>query len=75
MKAMLRQFSARRIIFFFLLDLLGTLAMFYLAASLRVEVGKLPEGLLALLRAVGISQGTWADWTALAKSAFFVPQV
>jgi exopolysaccharide biosynthesis polyprenyl glycosylphosphotransferase len=73
---MLRQFSARRIIFFFLLDSLGTLAMLYFAASLRIEFGKLPEAFLALLRAAGIPQGgTWANWTGLDKGFFFVPQV
>lgn len=73
---MLRQFSVRRIIFFFLLDLLGTLAMLYLAASLRIEVGKLPEGFLALLRAAGIPQGdTWANWAKADPSSIFVPQV
>lgn len=39
---MLRQFSAQRIISFFLLDWLGTLGMLLLAAYLRNQVGDLP---------------------------------
>jgi exopolysaccharide biosynthesis polyprenyl glycosylphosphotransferase len=73
---MLRQFSTRRVVFFFLFDWLGTLAMFYLAASLRVEVGNLPDAFLALLRLMGIPQGgTLTEWATASPSLFLVPQV
>jgi exopolysaccharide biosynthesis polyprenyl glycosylphosphotransferase len=42
---MLRQFSAQRIISFFLLDWLGTLGMLLLASYLRGRVGDLPASL------------------------------
>ena len=73
---MLRQFSARRILFFFLLDWLGTLAMLYLAASLRVKFGNLPDAFLALLSLMGIRPGgAWADWTAVDPSLILTSQV
>ena len=73
---MLRQFSARRIIFFFLLDWLGTLAMLYLAASLRVKFGNLPDAFLALLSLMGIQPGgAWGDWAAVDPTLILVPQV
>ena len=73
---MLRQFSPKRILFFFLLDWLGTLTMLYLAASLRIEFGNLPDAFLALLRLMGIPQGgAWADWTAVDPGFILTPQV
>ena len=73
---MLRQFSARRIIFFFLIDLLGTLAMLYLAASLRVKFGPLPDAFLALLSLMGIRPGgAWADWASVDPSFILTSQV
>ena len=73
---MLRQFSARRIIFFFLFDWLGTLAMLYAAAFLRVKFGSLPDAFLALLSQTGIPQGAiGADWAATDPSRILVPQV
>ena len=73
---MLRQFSARRILFFFLFDWLGTLTMLYLAASLRIEFGNLPDAFLALLSRMGIHPGgAWADWTAVDPGRILTSQV
>jgi exopolysaccharide biosynthesis polyprenyl glycosylphosphotransferase len=55
--AMLRQFSTRRVLGFFLWDWLGTLAMLALASVLRVPLGQLPGPLAATLQAMRISQG------------------
>ena len=73
---MLRQFSVRHIIFFFLLDWLGTLAVFYFATSLRVEFGNLPSAFLALLNLMGIRPvATWIDWATVDLSLILIPQV
>ncbi len=73
---MLRQFSARRIIFLFLFDWLGTLAMLYAAAFLRVKSGNLPDAFLALLSQIGIPQGTiGADWARTNPGLLLLPQV
>lgn len=46
---MLRQFSTKRILSFFTIDLMGTLAMLFAAASLRAEVGLLPDQVIAFM--------------------------
>jgi len=47
---MLRRFSSRRIITFFLLDWLGTLLVLLLAVYLRAEIGRLPEPVTNLMQ-------------------------
>jgi exopolysaccharide biosynthesis polyprenyl glycosylphosphotransferase len=54
---MLRQFSTRRIVAFFLMDWLGTLAMLLLAAFLRREIGILPQRLANLAGTLEITLG------------------
>jgi len=73
---MLRQYSAKRIVFFSLIDWLGTLAMLYAAVFLRIKLGNLPNAYLALLRLMGIQPGVgWADWTVIDPNLILVPQV
>jgi exopolysaccharide biosynthesis polyprenyl glycosylphosphotransferase len=73
---MLRQFSARRIIVFFLFDCLGTLAVFSFAASLRIEFGNLPNPFLALLSLIGIREGgSLVSWATIDPYRILVPQV
>ena len=58
---MLRQFSTRRVIAFFLLDLFGTLAVLFVAASLRDRLGALPPGFVDILQSLKIEvTGRWA---------------
>jgi len=54
---MLRQFSTKRIVGFFLLDWFGTLVMLLLAAFLRVRLGDLPEPLLNLVESLNVTLG------------------
>lgn len=54
---MLRQFSAKRIIGFFFLDWLGTLAVLLLAAFLRREIGNLPQSIIDLAGSLEITLG------------------
>jgi exopolysaccharide biosynthesis polyprenyl glycosylphosphotransferase len=54
---MLRQFSAKRIVGFFLIDWLGTLAVLLLAAFLRGEMGNLPQPLIDLAGTLEITLG------------------
>jgi exopolysaccharide biosynthesis polyprenyl glycosylphosphotransferase len=69
---MLRQFSTRRIIGFFLIDWLGTLAVLLFSAWLRVEWKIPPQILSDLTQALGIPSwmGRIADWELM-----IVPQV
>jgi exopolysaccharide biosynthesis polyprenyl glycosylphosphotransferase len=55
---MLRQFSTRRIIGFFLLDWLGTLGLLLASASLRVRLGDLPPWFVTFLRSIQIDVTT-----------------
>jgi len=55
---MLRQFSTKRIIGFFLIDWLGTLAMLASAAFLRIELGRLPQPFVDLLQTLQIQVGS-----------------
>ncbi len=60
---MLRQFSTRRIVTFFLIDWLGTLGLLFLAALLRARLGNLPQPILDLLTSLEIPEaGTFANW-------------
>lgn len=60
---MLRQFSTKRVIGFFLIDWLGTLAALYTAVLLRAEFGHLPPWLLNLIQLLEIPEGGhWVDW-------------
>jgi exopolysaccharide biosynthesis polyprenyl glycosylphosphotransferase len=52
---MLRQYSTKRIIGFFLLDWLGTIAVLFAAFYLRLWMGRLPEPLIRLLELMQIS--------------------
>jgi len=73
---MLRQFSTKRIIGFFLLDWLGTLAMLYLAVLLRARVGYLPPWLLTLIQRLEIPEGGhWVDWTTISPGEIMSPYV
>ena len=54
---MLRQFSVKRIVFFFLLDWLGSLAMLLEAAMLRARLGDLPQSVLDFLGRLHIQVG------------------
>ena len=51
---MLRRFSSNRIIGFFLIDWLGTLAMLMVAMYLRAELGRLPEPVTELMQLLQI---------------------
>lgn len=66
---MLRRFSNRRVLTFFLFDLLGTIAMLILAAYLRVEIGFLPKPFIALLRELQIPVVNW--WEGLRPEDIF----
>lgn len=57
---MLRQFSARRILAFLILDWLGTLVMLFFAAELRAQWMRLPDPFVALLAALRIPYGAGA---------------
>jgi exopolysaccharide biosynthesis polyprenyl glycosylphosphotransferase len=52
---MLRQYSTKRIIAFFLLDWLGTIAVLFAAFYVRLWMGRLPEPLIRLLELMQIS--------------------
>ena len=67
---MLRQFSVKRIVGFFLIDWLGSLAMLFCAALLRSPLGELPSRLLNLLDSLHIQVG---GFTALFASSTVVP--
>jgi exopolysaccharide biosynthesis polyprenyl glycosylphosphotransferase len=54
---MLRQFSVKRIVGFFLIDWLGSLAMLACAVWLRAPLGQLPEGVLAFLGHLHVQVG------------------
>lgn len=73
---MLRQFSARRIIFFFLLDWISTLALFYFSSKLRPELGNLPDTFLEVLAFMGIMHGVdGVNWIAVDPNQILIPQV
>src|SRR6266508_3955779 len=73
---MLRQFSARRIIFFFLFDWLSTLSLFYFSSLLRPGLGNLPDAFLEMLSFIGILQGgNRVDWLAVDPNQILIPQV
>jgi exopolysaccharide biosynthesis polyprenyl glycosylphosphotransferase len=54
---MLRQYSTRRVLSFFLVDWLGTLSLLLLAAALRARVGGLPAWLEELVGKMGVTVG------------------
>ena len=54
---MLREFSVKRIIGFFLLDWLGSLAMLYIAGYMRYFLGNLPTRFIQLIQEQGIEVG------------------
>src|SRR5208337_3598340 len=54
---MLRQFSVRRIVGFFLIDWLGSLAMLFCAAILRLRLGNLSKPAVAFLGGLHIQVG------------------
>jgi exopolysaccharide biosynthesis polyprenyl glycosylphosphotransferase len=63
---MLRQFSVKRIVGFFLLDWLGSLAMLICAALFRVRLGQLPGSVIDFLGRLhiqvgGIGEGSGTD--------------
>jgi len=61
---MLRQFSTRRIVGFLTFDLLGSLAMLFLASFIRAEVGHLPPGFVKMLEVLQIqTYNFWAQAT------------
>lgn len=73
---MLRQFSTKRVIGFFLIDWLGTLAMLYTAVLLRARVGHLPLWLLNLVQRLEIPEGgRWVDWTTISPGEIMSPRV
>jgi len=73
---MLRQFSAKRIIFFFMFDWLGTLALFYFSSLLRPEIGNLPKAFLDVLAYMGIlPTANFVDWFAVDPNQILIPQV
>ena len=57
---MLRKFSIRRVVVSFLFDWLGTIALFILAAWLRINIGNLPQGLVNFYQRLQMPLG----WTA-----------
>ena len=57
------QFSIKRVVSFCLFDWLGTLAVLFFSARLRVEIGDLPESLLAILQNLQIPVIGW--WEGL----------
>jgi exopolysaccharide biosynthesis polyprenyl glycosylphosphotransferase len=69
---MLRRFSTRRIIGFFLLDWLGTLAVLFVSTGLRAEWKSPPPILSSLIQALGIPSwtGEIGNWEVM-----IVPQV
>jgi exopolysaccharide biosynthesis polyprenyl glycosylphosphotransferase len=69
---MLRQFSTRRIVVFFLFDWLATLGALTLALQLRVWMGNLPPGITGLLQRAGISVN---QWPIAAINQLLVPQL
>jgi exopolysaccharide biosynthesis polyprenyl glycosylphosphotransferase len=69
---MLRQFSNRRIVGFFLFDWLATLGVLVLALQVRVWIGILPPNLVAFIQGAGISVNQWPIYTA---SALLIPQL
>jgi exopolysaccharide biosynthesis polyprenyl glycosylphosphotransferase len=54
---MLRQFSTKRMVGFFLFDWLGTLGLLLVATTLRFRLGYLPVGFINILRAMRIEVG------------------
>ena len=79
---MLRQFSVRRIVGFFLLDWLGSLAMLLVAALLRSRLGQLPGSLLDFLSrlhiqvgGLGGGSGTALLWPLLIAVAILWPVI
>ena len=71
---MLRQFSFRRILGFFFFDWFGTLAVLWLAAWLRFELGDLPQPLVTVLQRLGVPGG-WV-WPAAAHPGdILIPQI
>jgi exopolysaccharide biosynthesis polyprenyl glycosylphosphotransferase len=54
---MLREFSLKRIVGFFLIDWLGSLAMLFVAGSLRSLIGNLPAGIIQAIQKQGIIVG------------------
>ncbi len=69
---MLRQFSTRRIITFFLFDWIVTLTALALALQLRVWIGILPPSFTALTQSAGISVN---QWPIEAISQLLIPQL
>lgn len=69
---MLRQFSTRRIVVFFLFDWLATLGALTLALQLRVWIGILPPDFAAVLQGAGISVN---QWPIAAINQLLVPQL
>ncbi len=73
---MLRQFSTRRVVGFFLVDWLGTLGALYLAVLLRAELGHLPQWLISLVERLEIPEGgRWVDWAAVSPFDVLSPYV
>lgn len=69
---MLRQFSIRRIVCFFLFDWLTTLGVLVLALQVRVWIGILPSNLVSFVQGAGISVNQWPIYTA---TVLLVPQL
>jgi exopolysaccharide biosynthesis polyprenyl glycosylphosphotransferase len=79
---MLRQFSVRRIVGFFLLDWLGSLAMLLVAAALRNQLGRLSGSMLVFLSGlhipvggIGGGSGTALLWPLLIAVAILWPVI
>jgi exopolysaccharide biosynthesis polyprenyl glycosylphosphotransferase len=73
---MLRQFSTKRVIGFFLIDWIGSQAMLYLAALLRAELGHLPQWLIDLIQRLEIPEGGhWVDWATVDTFDILSPYV
>jgi exopolysaccharide biosynthesis polyprenyl glycosylphosphotransferase len=59
---LLRQFSTKRIIGFFILDWVSSLGMLLVATILRAEIGRLPDSIINLMDFLHIqSYGFWGD--------------
>jgi len=70
---MLRKFSQKRTIGFFLFDWLGTLLMIIAAARLRIEIGFIPTQLSIFLESLGIPYTKW--WAGLNPEDILVTPV
>jgi exopolysaccharide biosynthesis polyprenyl glycosylphosphotransferase len=67
---MLRQYSTKRILAFFILDWLGSIFLLYVAKELRIWLGRLPEPLVSLLQYLQVS---YYDFLIAARPEALLP--